>query len=87
MTFWPLEEGSQLSCQILMVAPFPTHHLDPLTITSLACAMLLQIKDEWFGILASIKVHLGKYFALKIRSIKELGDGLSSMLVLRGELS
>ncbi len=71
VTLWPLDEGIHLSCKILMAAQSPKHHLEPLTITSLACAMLLQMKEEWVGILASIKEHVGKYFALKIRPIKE----------------
>ncbi len=55
MTLNPSSHGIQLSCQILILLPFPTHHLEPLTIKSLAEARLLHIKDEWLGTLASRK--------------------------------
>ena len=56
--------GSHRSCQIRILFSVPTCHLNPLSKTDLAAAVLFQAKLLEFGDGASKKDVLGKYFDL-----------------------
>ena len=55
--------GSHRSCQIRILFPVPTCHLNPLSKTDLAAAILFQAKLPEFGGVSKKDV-LGKYFDL-----------------------
>ena len=56
--------GSHRSCQIRILFPVPTHHLNPLSKTDLVATILFHAKLPEFGDGASKKDVLGKYFDL-----------------------
>ena len=56
--------GSHQSCQIRILFPVPTRHLNPLSKINLAATILFHAKLSEFGDEASKKDVLGKYFDL-----------------------
>ena len=56
--------GSHRSCQIRILFPVPTHHLNPLSKTDLVATILFHAKLPEFGDGASKKDLLRKYFDL-----------------------